>query len=264
MSPLLQAFGFGCREAVKALLAAVKAVDRYGWSTLHFAGVRKEPCSETVHMLVEAEVEVNALNEELREKRRPSTMHTCAWGHPLTLHGGALGGGGGREGSRHAIIHGRSAVHFAAQREEACPQVMQMLVEIGADVKAPDKYGWSAFHYVPEVQEPSPEVMKILVEAGAAVKARNKFQRSPLLEVSRRRDPQAVKALLKAEADVTAVDKASARLSLSVSLSVFLRFGWLLFRSYSALRGTASTSQLPKVRGGPCCSAPSLHRRRQR
>uniref|UniRef100_A0A0K6SAB1 Protein kinase domain-containing protein n=1 Tax=Chromera velia CCMP2878 TaxID=1169474 RepID=A0A0K6SAB1_9ALVE len=87
------------------------------------------------------------------------------------------------------------------------PGDVQRLLKEGADAKTQDADGVSALRHAAERKEPCPEILNMLVQAGADVDAPDAEGRTPLLQASGFGYPVIVEALLEAGADVKAVDK---------------------------------------------------------
>ena len=73
---------------------------------------------------------------------------------------------------------GCTALHFAA-RKNPDPEVIEALLNAGAEVNAQDKYGgWTPFHFAAK-ENPNPKVIEILLNAGAQVWVEDRAGKTP-------------------------------------------------------------------------------------
>jgi hypothetical protein len=107
----------------------------------------------------------------------------------------------------HYVYAGDTALHVAAAAH--LPEVVHLLLELGADVGARNRRGAQPLHYaadgVPGSQQWDPrgqvEVIQALVAAGADPNGKDKNGVAPLHRAVRTRCADAVRALLKSGAD---------------------------------------------------------------
>ena len=124
-----------------------------------------------------------------------------------------------------ALLQGRSPradycgtlLHCAVKHRKF--DVLQVLLDAGADVDLVDRVGNTALHRAALGEgKGSLDAVKLLLAAGADVNAVGLGQSTPLHVAVRSGNPAIVRALLEAEADVTLVDS-SGRSSLAVAVS---------------------------------------------
>ena len=77
-------------------------------------------------------------------------------------------------------------------------EVVQVLIEAGADVHAVDSGQWSPLHYASQW---NPAIVPVLLEAGAKVNVLNNARWSPLFYAARYKQEASVVALMAASAD---------------------------------------------------------------
>lgn len=106
-------------------------------------------------------------------------------------------------------IAGCTALHFAA-RKNPDPEVIEALLNTGAEVNAQDKYGgWTAMHFAAK-ENTNPEIIKALLNVEAAmVDPQDKRDMTPLHWAAwQNANPKVTEALLNAGAQVEAEDQA--------------------------------------------------------
>ena len=87
------------------------------------------------------------------------------------------------------------------------PVAIKVLIEVGADLKAPTIYNKTLLHLVAENNE-NPNILKMLIDAGADLEARDDEKQTPLhLTAKFNKNPDVIKALLDAGANLEAQDK---------------------------------------------------------
>ena len=104
---------------------------------------------------------------------------------------------------------GCTALHFAA-RKNLNPEVIEALLNAGAEVNAQDKYGgWTPLHFAAK-ENTNPEIIKTLLDVGEAkVDPQDKCGRTPLHWAAwQNANPKVTEALLNAGAQVEAEDQA--------------------------------------------------------
>ncbi|MFP3959317.1 MAG: ankyrin repeat domain-containing protein [Spirochaetaceae bacterium] len=106
----------------------------------------------------------------------------------------------------------RTPLHWAARRGHE--QVVELLLERGANVDAQDALGRTPLH----VAVGHPAVVRLLLENGAAVDSRDHLSNTPLHRAVR--TPEVVEALIEAGADVRAENIAG-----DTALDVAMRYG---------------------------------------
>lgn len=108
---------------------------------------------------------------------------------------------------RHGVVGGDTALHVAAAAHQ--PELVELLVTRGADVRARNRRGAEPLHYAADGRTDSPsrdpaaqgDVIAYLVHAGAHPDALNKSGVAPLHRAVRTRSSTAVAALIACGAD---------------------------------------------------------------
>ena len=98
----------------------------------------------------------------------------------------------------------RTPLHSAAQWN-ADPEVVELLVQAGADIRARTESGYSALDLA-VLHNGNPAVLEALVRAGADVNAPDRFGRTPLHRAAQE-SPVVFPLLLRLGADITSVDE---------------------------------------------------------
>jgi hypothetical protein len=118
--------------------------------------------------------------------------------------------------------HGLTPLMLAVRCLERSPQVVQALLEGGANVNARTPEGYTALHVMIDVNGPSGtgeipgQLARLLVDAGAEIEARQHWGWTPLMRAAIEGTPDELKALVDAGGDVNAVFP-------DVALPAFLR-----------------------------------------
>ena len=97
---------------------------------------------------------------------------------------------------------GYTPLHYAA--ESGKPDIVKVLIKVGADVDAKDKDGDTPLHIT--AFNGYTAIAKALLEAGAEVNAKNNYGRTPLHVAAQLGRLETVEALLEAGADPTVTD----------------------------------------------------------
>ena len=98
--------------------------------------------------------------------------------------------------------YGGSTALMSATYGTDNPVVMKMLIDAGADVNAEDGLGRTALMYA-TIQHGSPEEVKLLLDAGADVNAKDKLHVTALMSAAYQNEhPEVLELLLDAGADV--------------------------------------------------------------
>ena len=93
-----------------------------------------------------------------------------------------------------------------AAKSNPNPEVIRVLIENGADVKAATKIGWTPFMYA-AMSNSNPEVLRVLIENGADVNAVTRVRATPLIyAVKYNSNPDIIRVLIENGADVDIVD----------------------------------------------------------
>jgi ankyrin repeat protein len=99
---------------------------------------------------------------------------------------------------------GRTALHFAAESGKESTEIVQLLLEQGADIHAPDSNGRTALHEA--IREGNLQIFRILLDRGASLQSAD-FEGSTALHIAAAsKDVNIVQILLDRGANLEAVD----------------------------------------------------------
>ena len=86
-------------------------------------------------------------------------------------------------------------LHRAAENN-VNPEIVQVLIQAGADLEVRDKWAYTPLHRAAEKND-NPEVAKALVQAGASLEARNQWNYTPLHRAAaKNRNPAVLETLI--------------------------------------------------------------------
>ena len=95
---------------------------------------------------------------------------------------------------------GRTPLHYAAALNPN-PEVVKLLIKLGADVNARDLLKFTPLHYAAAFNE-NPAVTELLIEKGAEIEATDVEGKTPLhVAALNQKNPEVIAVLLKAGAD---------------------------------------------------------------
>ena len=196
VTPLHVAVAYNKPEVVALLLdrgADIESLAEFGWTPLHVAARNGEP--EVVALLLDRGADITT---------RDDVPSQVSWGNVFAkaalimvrLSLEALSPNRDEEGyydSRKRdrrkrlgeILYspvtfnpgGNMPLHFAAGFNK--PDVVALLLDEGADIKARTDFGWTPLHYA-TIFSATPEVITLLLDRGADVHARDQDERTPL------------------------------------------------------------------------------------
>ena len=188
-------------QAVQLLVGCgtdVNAMNSSGKTPLHTAAGGKGDCSELCLILLEHNVEIDAVDEDGNQP-----LHlACKKGHTricmLLLSNGADVNAVNRSN--------QTALHAAASSNRDCSELCSILLEHKAKIDAVDEDGNQPLHLA--CKQGHTKTCWLLLSKGADVKAVNKYAKTPLLIAAggNKEYPDLCSVLLEHEADVDAVD----------------------------------------------------------
>ena len=173
-----------CRVLIDAG-ADLHTKDKIGWSPLHYAC--DSGALDVVKMLVEAGADVRATNDEgctclmLASQR----VHTESVRYLVSLPGVDVNHRNAR--------NNYTVLHFATQHRATANEhtdMVQVLIDAGADIDAKDNDGWSPLHYACKFE--LLDIVKMLTRAGAGMRATTDDGETCLMLAARYGDTETV------------------------------------------------------------------------
>ena len=175
-TPLMQAVRFGQKYLVERLIlsgANVAASDRDGWTALHFAAEWSR-FPELISILAEAGAPVNA---ETTKSPRGTPLHLAASSsqNSAEVIERLIAAGADKEA---LDIDTATPLHIATYKNN-CACVAQLL-KLGANVGAAAIGGFTPLHLAAQFCKSATDIIEHLLEAGADIEAKNEHLYSPL------------------------------------------------------------------------------------
>lgn len=184
-----------CRhlEALQALIDAgadVNVKSERGVTPLHYACIDDSDL-KVLQALINAGADVNAKNEDGKTPLYYAMEEDLPGDYLKIL----INAGADVEEAimcwqsqyEHPSLYGRSLLHYAVVEMDSEPEILQSLVDSGADVNEKNRHGCSLLHYALKVDS-EPETLKVLLDAGADVEVED-VERDTPLHVAARRSP---------------------------------------------------------------------------
>ena len=179
--------------------ANVIQTDMYGDTPLHFAAYRHHV--DICQLLVDHKADVTSVNNE---GKTPLYIAVACWPDtPAVCHLIT------NESVNVADGHGNRALHVAASNGDI--QIVQLLVDCGADVNVLNEDGQTPLHTAAGRKKDCPELCSILLKHNAKIDAVDKDGNQPLHLACKRRHAETGNVLLSHGADVTALNKQQQR-----------------------------------------------------
>ena len=100
--------------------------------------------------------------------------------------------------------YGNTPLHQAARNQN--PDIINALIQAGADIRAKNKYGYTPLHWAAWWNE-NPDTINALIQAGADINAKDEDGITPLHRAAQNENADIISALIQAEADINAKDK---------------------------------------------------------
>ena len=178
--------------------ADVSATDEYGWTPLHFAAIYRYV--DIVSLLLEIGADANARDEIGWDP----LLYVISDAHDaksdpeivamLLDHGAEVNAVNMRDANKFTPLHWATVLHNPATHD-----IVRILLDNGADVKAKDNFGQMPLHYASQASNHN--VISLLLDHGSPINAQSYENRTPLHAASWSDKPSNVRLLLSRGAD---------------------------------------------------------------